>query len=614
MALKIFKTLTFLLLSDIALVSAQKLQLVSGDFHQHTSFSDGAYRIDHVMYKNDLFGLDWWAINDHGGGSLRDGRSYHYDDLSQSRVEVFWDQVINPSQFKGNLSTLWGHRKMWMWQCLKEYSFPKVLEARSFYPDKVIFQGFEMNLPGHQHANLCILDDQFDENAKIDRLAAFEYRFDDLDLDLDGGMHQGWDKSKVAGHQKAVEAIIFLQTNYKRSSWLILAHPDWINPTKGFNIESIRELNDIAPDVCFGFEGMPGSQKNRVRGLYEYYSVGGGTYGGAGYYTSKIGGLWDALLSEGRHWWIFTNSDNHVNTGTFYPGEYQLTYTWVEDKSSPQSILDGLRSGNSFIETGELIDHLEFTVNDVPMGGTAVVKNNLARIKIRIHDPQGINKNIYSPFNAPELNHFDLIAGKVSGKISPSDARYHESNVSTTTVIARFDKTGDVTDASGMKSSAWTDLGNGWYEVDYDYNITSDSYFRLRGTNLGLNTLNETDAYGNPLCDNLVGENTPAKAFNDLWFYSNPVFVKIESATNNTDSCALAIQVFPNPSSDGHITLKSEVHSGFISVFDLFGKLVYKSNYLGGEKIVDLSPLASGIYTLRFQSEENTQSVKVVIK
>jgi hypothetical protein len=53
-------------------------------------------------------------------------------------------------------------------------------------------------------------------------------------------------------------------------------------------------------------------------------------------------------------------------------------------------------------------------------------------------------------------------------------------------------------------------------------------YFRLRGTNLPINIPNETDADGNPLIDDLKGTNDGQKAYQDLWFYSNPIFVEIK--------------------------------------------------------------------------------------
>ena len=50
-------------------------------------------------------------------------------------------------------------------------------------------------------------------------------------------------------------------------------------------------------------------------------------------------------------------------------------------------------------------------------------------------------------------------------------------------------------------------------------------YIRIRGTNHPLNTPEEMDGAGNPQPD-IVEENSATKAFSDLWFYSNPIFIK----------------------------------------------------------------------------------------
>ena len=47
-----------------------------------------------------------------------------------------------------------------------------------------------------------------------------------------------------------------------------------------------------------------------------------------------------------------------------------------------------------------------------------------------------------------------------------------------------------------------------------------------------LDVPNETDANGNPLCDDLMGENTETKVWGDLWFYSNPIFVAVVDGEN----------------------------------------------------------------------------------
>src|SRR6185503_3139431 len=102
---------------------------------------------------------------------------------------------------------------------------------------------------------------------------------------------------------------------------------------------------------------------------------------GTGVYAGEIGGVWDALLGEGRNFWFFASSDWH-NRGMFgpddrrssqdfFPGEYQRDFVMVSDTDGsrhskavdvpgPQQIVNGLRSGNSWTSSGQLIDRLSF--------------------------------------------------------------------------------------------------------------------------------------------------------------------------------------------------------------------------------------------------------------
>ena len=112
----------------------------------------------------------------------------------------------------------------------------------------------------------------------------------------------------------------------------------------------------------------------------------GATFGGAGIFASKIGGLWDALLSEGRRWWISASSDYHSDDD-FYPGEYQKTYTYVSKRNDPQALIDGMRSGNRFIVTGDLITGLKFRVGNAMMGQTFKTDRNKVKIEIEVLDP-----------------------------------------------------------------------------------------------------------------------------------------------------------------------------------------------------------------------------------
>ncbi len=516
---------------------------VTGDFHQHTTYTDGSYTIGHMMEMSNKYGLDWWANSEHGGAGNRWAKVSGKD----LGTVVTWDKTAVELKGKEN------GNNMWRWQSLTELSFKDVLLYRRVFPDKMIIQGYEMNVPGHEHASMGLIGNQFDAtNPDVNALAQFEYLFDANDKDDSQPLGITEAKSMTNNHGKAVAAVTWLQKNYPTESWVVPAHPERYRYTgaTGYNIEHFRDMNNAAPDVFFGFESLAGHQKGKNRGEYgnatnrpPHGSYGLGTYGGAGWMTAKVGGLWDAMLSEGRRFWVFASSDSHAagdNDADFYPGEYQKTYTFVAQKNDPHALVDGLRSGNSYVVHGDLIDSLTFTAGNAVMGSTLATSGNEVEVYIKVRDPQGENFNTYSEYTNPVLNHIDLIAGVVGGKaVAPSavpadgitgysDA-YKKDSVETTRVIARFGAEAAAADDCGVATTAWTDLGNGWKEMRITVQLSGDMYFRLRGTNLGLGVAGETDKCGNPLID-VQGENTPAKAFEDLWFYSNPVFVKNNNA------------------------------------------------------------------------------------
>ncbi len=579
---------------------------VSGDFHQHTTFTDGSYSFDHMMSKNNSFGLDWWANSEHGGSFPRDGR-YSGTDLGTT---VYWDEEEDVT-ISGDSVGSDGHQSMWRWQSLMEYSFPKIEEARSTYSDKVIIQGYEMNIPGHEHGSVAIITGQFDEtDPNANALAQFEYMFDSSDADETGGAAEGWTKSILSGHEKTLEAINWMETNHSATSWLIPAHPE---RKQKYTISDFRDMNNAGPDVCFGFESMPGHQKNANRGGYSSSADGGGTFGGCGYYAATVGGLWDAMLSEGRNWWLFASSDFHTEDGDFYPGEYEKTYTYVDDKSDAQAIVDGLRSGNSWIVEGDLIDDLEFSIGDSTMGQTLQATESQVTVTITVHDPQGTNYNTYSDYTNPVLDHIDLIAGSVTGYVESTSDSYDVDSVTTTSVIARFDAEGNVTDGNGITSTAWTDKGDGYYEMSFETTVSSDMYFRLRGTNQGLGIENQTDANGNPLPDSLVTNNATA-AFADLWFYSNPVFVTASGIENSIDEneVGVAMKVYPNPVDNMVNVSFDESENTIIKIMTVGGNVIYTTQGLGKDFSVDVSNLASGVYFVAVQRDGKQEITKII--
>lgn len=457
---------------------------VAGDFHTHTYLTDGGRTQEEVALHAFSYGLDWFANSEHGGTSARD---------------PFGNPFPKPLPFR--------------WITLKDYSFPIVQGLRAAFPQKGIVQGVEWNVPTHEHASVGIVTN---EPAAI---SDFEYVCDASDTDTSRGIPK---MNKT--HADAVACAAMLERNFRETSYFLPNHP---SRKQKYTVADFRDFNDAAPHVAFGFEGVPGHQKEPGRGGYDNFQqtdpvhLRARTYGGADYMIAKVGGLWDALLGEGRRFFAFVNSDFHNTEGDFWPGEYAKSYTFVKGNEL-KSIVDGMRSGNSFIVHGDLINGLRFHAESqglpATMGETLHVgKNAKVEISVAFRSPAVNNRGV-----SPRVDHIDLIAGTVSGKALPGTPAYASETNPTTHVVARFSE------------KDWT-CEEGWCEARIELkHVHEDMYFRLRGTNLPPGFPNETDLDGNPLVDDLVCDgtqtppfcNTPEKAYADLWFYSNPIFVE----------------------------------------------------------------------------------------
>ncbi len=518
---------TALMLVGAVPISAKqpKGEWLAGDFHQHTLYTDGSTSFDFVMSKNNEFGLDWWANSEHGGSRNRDGNGNFWDD------PIFYptNPILGDQAFSN------GHQVMWRWQSLRDFVFPDILQNRALYPDKKIFSGFEWNVPAHEHCSTGIVAD--DAGA----ISAFEFQFDKSDSDTSrtGEDFAGMSLlKKNKSHQDAVDACAWMQKQYEDglidNGWIIFAH---VERAQAYGIEHFRDFNNAAPDVCFGFEGAPGHQVNGLRGFGNL--AFGGTFGGVGFFTAEVGGLWDALLGEGRRWFNYASSDYHrhytAGGDDFYPGEYQKTWVYAVDQDddgeySLDEIADGLRSGNAFFVHGDLIDHLEFEAQNqddkVSMGGDLEAKGTIKnlKLKIRFKSPEKNNCAVdgihIQSCAAPTVDHIDLIAGEITGVVNPTDADYTNPTNPTAKLVATFNAKDFKKDKEGYSTIV--------YHIK---NVNKNMYYRLRGTNLAPGTPYETDADGNPLPDNLLtqelGIDGAQEAWNDLWFYSNPIFVYV---------------------------------------------------------------------------------------
>ena len=322
-----FKTvaLTSMLSASVLLAGANTSnagEYQAGDFHQHTYYTDGSHVFMESMAENNKY-LQWWANSEHGGERNRDGNGHYWDDTNFYPV----NPILGDLEFSG------GHQEMWRWQSLRDYVYPEILNARDMYPDKVVINGLEWNVPGHEHCSTAFHQQDSDKPTAI---SEFEFRFDRSDDDT---------SREVAGEIGLLDDILSKENDDKADAiaavkwvqalkdagivdaWIIPAH---VERAHSYWIEDFRNWMDAGPEVAYGFEGAPGHQTSGDRG-FSRGSLGGGTYGGTGWYVSQVGGLWDALAAEGRKFFHFASSDDHRNWrqggSDFWPGEYQKIYT-----------------------------------------------------------------------------------------------------------------------------------------------------------------------------------------------------------------------------------------------------------------------------------------------
>jgi hypothetical protein len=356
--------------------------------------------------------------------------------------QTTWAQSIGAAAIKGNLSGAGATQNMHRWQSIQSYQYP-LLEYLAAVRNQPIFMGLESVVAGHEHSSMSVVTGQvpagifkqtlpttpgYTALGNANALAKWAYCFDRGTSDtsrgnttlqpgnVNTGVGNNWDCSVpgspnaadadwnsaaarlsgangALGHAKTVEALKWSAALHPDGSYYVPAHIERAGPfnpagNNGFNIEHIRNFNNAAPRVAFGFESQPGHGASDRRGEYNLRrnnfgsatalnrldSVGGTTFGGTGVYAAQVGGVWDALLGEGRNWWFFASSDWHSrgafgsddrrSDNDFWPGEYQRNYTLVrhgeKPVANPQSIVDGLRTGNNWVDSGQLIDRLAF--------------------------------------------------------------------------------------------------------------------------------------------------------------------------------------------------------------------------------------------------------------
>lgn len=355
-----------------------------GDHHIHSVYShDAKYTFSQLARAGARYGLDWMVFNEHSNF----GHADHGAKLEHQEI----------------------------------------LEARAANPRQLIFQGLEWYIPAAEHATVFAAPGPHE----VDLLTQFELAYDGKLLGYTDGAASNPNTARNEAH--AVKAIQWLaaqrRTGYVDDVLVLANHP------MRLGIDSpheIRGWRDAAPEIMIGMEGAPGAQGGGIPGWVgsgqqrgEYvnkpsaHSFAGYPedayvlYGGFDWTTATVGGMWDAMLAEGKLFTITTNSDVHrvvfdtwkngdwapgqnfdntghlpdpVNTdsqqpgGDFWPGQFSRTHVGVT-RYGYRAVMAGLRAGRVWLDHGHLLDGLDVRLKRDCDHGPGVTMGGRLRVR-----------------------------------------------------------------------------------------------------------------------------------------------------------------------------------------------------------------------------------------
>lgn len=486
-----------------------RLLWLAGDHHTHTQYSvDARYLVRTHVGQAARHRIDWLVITDHGR-------------VAHEKVSI-------------------------------DRTLADVVATRVAYPTMLLYQGLEWNIPGAEHGTIFFAPGP-NESAL---LHTFEKSFDGVVV-----FGAGATKNDAVAEAKAIEGLRWMAdqlTAGKAAAGLFLAnHP----ARRGLDSpHEIRAWNDAAPNVAVGMEGAPGDQAAGVakandgpevaRGFYDFAPGADShlayplesyrTFGGFDWMTATVGGLWDSLLSEGRRWWITANSDAHAvyrdsivrgggtpanyddpaspyfgaygdpvdtlvlqkGNGDFWPGAYSRTVVGSLRRTYAD-VMAGIRDGRMWVTHGDLIWGLDARLgrvggdaSAVTLGGVLrVTRGDDAELTVRITLPKMPNFN----GDVPKLRRVDVITGPITGPAADRDRFAAEAGV-----VRSFDL-----DPSGKTEIQLSHVFR---------NVRGPFYVRLRGTDGNATAPGSIEPRLDPV---------PVDPWKDLWFYSNPIFVRI---------------------------------------------------------------------------------------
>ncbi|WP_030662710.1 PHP domain-containing protein [Streptomyces cellulosae] len=494
-----------------------RLAYLVGDHHVHSVYShDAKYTFSQLATAAAKYGLDWMVFNEHSNfGHASYGAALEHQEILKARAE-------NPRQ--------------------------------------LIFQGLEWYIPAAEHCTIFAAPGPHE----VDVLTQFELAYDGKLLGYTDGAADNPNTARNEAH--AVKAIKWL-ADQRRSGYvddvLVLA-----NHPMRLGIDSPHEMRnwrDAAPEIMIGMEGAPGAQGGGIpgwegpdsqRGEYTnkpsvnswpgYPENAYVLYGGFDWMTATVGGMWDAMLAEGKLFTITTNSDVHrvvfdtwkngdwlpgqnfdntghipdpVNTdspqpgGDFWPGQFSRTHVGVT-RYGYRAVMAGLRAGRVWLDHGHLLDGLDVRLTRDCDHGQGVTLGG--RLRVRKGEKLTLNVTVTTASRPntqgilPQLAHVDVIRGAVRGPVADrEDWRAPDTKVVQTT------------DVSGRE---------GTYTLRIPLTAGDESFYvRLRGSDGKRNGTGYLGASVDPHgpIPHVPGDGDP---WADTWFYANPIFVDVAGA------------------------------------------------------------------------------------
>jgi PHP domain-containing protein len=483
-----------------------------GDHHVHSVFSpDAKYRMPDLARRAAQFGLDWMVFTEHSN--------------------------VGHAEAGG-----------------ADQEHEQILNARTENPRLLIFQGLEWYIPAAEHATVFTAPGP----NEVAVLREFERTFDAKLLGRSEGALTHPDTA--ANEAFAATAIRWLgakrRSGYVPDALIIANHPSRLG------IDSPHELRawrDADPDIMIGMEGAPGAQgaampgvggASSVRGEYQNKPSGQSwpgyplatytTYGGFDWMTATVGGLWDAMLSEGRLFTITSNSDNHrtvldrtrngdfgpgqtfetvghlpdpVETGTpqpgsdFWPGQFSRTHVGVT-RYGYRDVMAGLRAGRVWVDHGQLVDGLDVRLEAgrarATLGGRLRVRRG-QRLTLTVTVASASRPNLHG--DLPRLAHLDVIRGRTRRSSTAAD--------------------GFVAPDTRVEETVDTRRRTGTYTLRIPLGAVRDSgYVRLRGSD---GRRNGPGLRGRAVDPHGPLPHSPGAAdpWADTWLYTNPIFVDV---------------------------------------------------------------------------------------